>query len=226
MSKILLVEDDTGLADRIVDILDGERLTVERTPNGADALQLMLAFGYELIILDWNLPEKDGIQVCRKYRSSGGLTPILMITGNSSIDHKSLGFESGVDDFLCKPFDIRELLMRVRALLKRSQSGDVLSYGNISLDVTTCNALANGKPLKLRPREMQMLELFLRHPERMFTCDELLRSIWPSEEQATEDAVRVWIHRLRGKLGDYEGCARLVNQPGQGYSLRAHNTAS
>lgn len=219
MAKLLLVEDDNDLANMVRTFLLFEHHTVERIANGSEAADRLKSFEYDLIILDWTLPGMTGIELLKGYRERGGTTPILMLTGKNEISDKEQGLDNGVDDYLTKPFDMRELGARVRALLRRppSLSGNILKTGALSLDPAKYRAHKNGEPLDLVPKEFQLLEFLMRHPNQVFTIEALLNRVWPSESEATEEALRTTIKRLRKKI-DPDGEV-LRNVRGVGYVL-------
>ncbi len=219
--KILIVEDDVALSEQIQDCLRRENLVVESTTSGADALQLIQWNSYDAIVLDWNLPDISGISVLREFRLSGIETPLLMLTGKDATDDKVLGLSTGADDYLIKPFDMRELIARVEALLRRDRStkSQTITIGTLTLDTKVCRAIANGTVLQLRPKEYDLLEFFMRHPDRFFTSDALLARLWSSDSETTGAAVRTWIYRLRSKLPEETGIPKITNAVGQGYML-------
>lgn len=221
MAKVLLVEDDNDLANMVRTFLLFEKHTVERIANGMEASDRLRSFEYDVIILDWTLPGISGIEILKGYRERGGKTPILMLTGKTSIDDKEQGLDNGVDDYLTKPFDMRELGARVRALLRRpaAVSANILTAGDLCLDPAKHAVLKNGEPLALVPRECQLLEFLMRHPNQVFTMTALLNRVWPSDSEATEEALRTTIKRLRKKI-DPDG-QLLQNVRGVGYCLKA-----
>jgi DNA-binding response OmpR family regulator len=220
VAKILLVEDDNDLANMVRTFLLFEKHTVERISNGTEASDQLRSFEYDVIILDWTLPGMTGIEILKDYRNRGGTTPILMLTGKTSINDKEQGLDNGVDDYLTKPFDMRELGARVRALLRRPAmvSGNLLTTGDLSLDSSTHQVLKNGEPLALVPKEFQLLEFLMRHPNQVFTMTALLNRVWPSDSEATEEALRTTIKRLRKKI-DPDG-QLLQNVRGVGYCIK------
>jgi DNA-binding response OmpR family regulator len=219
MAKVLVVEDDEHLALNIKSVLESLGFKVEHIANGRDALQLLKSFPFDAIVLDINLPGTSGINVCQTFRKDGGKTPILMLTGNTDIGHKTQGFGAGADDYLTKPFDQQELVLRVRALLRRGSQGnqDVLSFGNLTLDTVTCSVVAAGTVVKLRPKEYLLLEYFMRNPGKIVSAENIKEGVWTSDEDASVEAVRVWIHRLRQKLSEYNSAITILNVPGFGY---------
>ena len=166
MVKILVVEDDLALATTIRDTLSNEQYKVETSHSGEEADGLLSSFDYDLVILDWELPEMSGVSICQRFRARGGTTPILMLTGKSTADDKESGLDSGADDYLTKPFEVRELNARIRALLRRPTQfqGQKLRWGNLELDTNTHRVVLNGKDIALQPLEFTVLEFFMRHP--------------------------------------------------------------
>ncbi|MBS2001146.1 MAG: response regulator transcription factor [Cyanobacteria bacterium SZAS LIN-5] len=220
MSKILIVEDDEALADSIKDILEFDHHHVDAVADGALGLEHALSGAFDLIILDRQLPGMQGTDICTAFRNKGGQTPILMLTALSSVDQKVEGFESGVDDYLTKPFAMPELLVRIKALLKRPpiQSRALLSAGNISLDAESKTVMQSGQNLKLKPLEFSVLEYFMTHPNKVISAEELLKRVWKTEADASVDSVYTSINRLRKKLGE-NADQILQTVHGLGYKL-------
>jgi DNA-binding response OmpR family regulator len=220
MAKILLVEDDNDLANTVRTFLIFQRHAVERIGDGQDALDHLLIFDYELVILDWELPRVSGIEILREFRNRGSNTPILMLTGKDAIDEKLTGLDSGADDYLTKPFDLRELGARVNSLLRRPADivdGNTFKAGKLALDPGKHSVFRDGELIQLVPREFQLLEFFMRHRNQLFTTEALLNRVWPSDSEATEEAVRTALKRLRKKI-DPDGQV-LKNVHGVGYIL-------
>jgi two-component system, OmpR family, manganese sensing response regulator len=221
MAKILLAEDDAELAPMIKDWLGFERHTVEVAVDGPTALQLALDFQFDLIILDWGLPGLTGLDICKKLRSRGRAIAILMLTGKDTVQDKETGLDAGADDYVTKPFQIKELAARVRALLRRpvSYAGSVLTAGPITLDSAGYRVSKNGVEIHLLPREFALLEFLMKHPNHVFSLEALLESVWASEDEVTPEAVRTCVTRLRRKL-DVEGQASIIESVhGCGYRL-------
>ena len=221
MAKILLVEDDLNLSDMIRDWLKFERHIAEAAYNGDDALNMLSTVTYDLIILDWDLPGLSGIEVSKLFRERGGNTPILMLTGKSSIDEKVIGFDSGTDDYLTKPFETRELAARVRALLRRApvRIADLIKAGNLVMNTKDHSLFQDGVELNLAPREFALLEFFMKHPNDVFSPDALLDRVWQSDSDASRDTVRVCITRLRQKLGEDPKTPNIRSVFGIGYKF-------
>jgi DNA-binding response OmpR family regulator len=226
MAKILLVEDDEPLARFVRDSLSREHYAVEAVTSGLQAYEMLRAYSYDLIILDWELPGKPGVEVCREFRNGGGKTPVLMLTGKGTIPDKEVGFDSGADDYLTKPFHIKELLMRLRALLRRPGEllEDVLRAGNMCLYPDKFRITRDGKDLQLVRMEFSLLEFFMRNPNRVISAEGLLERVWKSESEATVDAIRTTIVRLRKKI-DLDGRPSLIqNVYGMGYKFVPEET--
>lgn len=220
MAKVLVVEDDLAVAGIVCDFLKKEHHQPEAVHTGSDAQDMLKFYSFDLVILDWQLPEISGVEICRAYRRAGGRIPILMLTGQNSIDRKEEGLDAGADDYLTKPFDIRELAARVRALLRRpSELVQSLMPGNqISLDYRDFSLLRAGKKTKLLPKEFALVEFLLRHPGQFFTPEQLLNHVWESESSSTVDALRTCIKRLRDRI-DIEGEPSLI-QSSRGYGYK------
>lgn len=225
MAKILLVEDDTDLATMIAEWLSFEHHQVEMVHTGRDGMDRLRLCQYDAIILDWTLPEMTGLEICQSYRSSKGTSPIIMLTGKGSVSEKELGLDSGADDYLTKPFNMKELSARLRALIRRSAGGtsNVLKVGDMTVDPAKYRVIKNGKEIQLLPREFALLEFFMRHPDEVFSGDALLQRVWHSESDATSEAIRTCIKRLRQKLdADADDENSIIQTiPRVGYRLRS-----
>lgn len=220
MAKILVVEDDADILDGIKKMLNFEHHAVESCSDGDAGWHMVKNYDFELLILDWELPIKSGVEICRSFRAGGGKTPILMLTGKGKISDKEEGLDAGADDYLTKPFDLRELAARVRALLRRASgsSDNVLRVGNIQLDPIKYEVTKDGLPVTLLPKEFQLLEYFMRHCDEVIDPQLLLNRVWPSESESTIDALRTSIKRLRKKI-DPEG-ARIHTVHSVGYIFK------
>lgn len=221
MAKILIVEDDEALGFTLQVTLKKEMHVVELVQDGREALERLKLYPYELIILDWNLPSMSGIEIAKAYRDARGKAPILMLTANDRIQDKELGFGVGADDYLTKPFDRQEVLMRVRALLRRPPEirRQNLTIRGIEIDTEAKKAFKSGEALSLTPKEYSVLEFLMTRPGHFITVTELHNVIWSSESDSTELAVRQCITRLRKKV-EIEGAAPLIStQKGMGYII-------
>lgn len=224
MAKILVIEDDDDLLESITEVLRGENHIVEAVCEGDEGLQRLQVYDYDLAILDWGLPGLDGIEICKQYRAAGGRSMILMLTGRSAVGDRGHGLDSGADDYLTKPFNFKELLARVRALLRRAGSvptaEELLQCGNVALNPSSHVVTKEGLEVSLSRKEYALLECFLRDPKRVFSVDVLLRDIWSDTPGASTATVRTHIKTLRKKI-DTEGAATLIDTVhGVGYKLR------
>lgn len=221
MAKILLVEDDPKLAEDLIAWLKTENNTVEHADNGQFALDLLKSYHFDLMILDWDIPEVSGIEVCRSLRQHNNHIPILMLTGKGELSDKETGLDSGCDDYLAKPFNVRELGARLRALLRRpvNFTGVQLRVGNITLEPGTHRVTKDGIDVSLSKLEYALLEFLMRHPDQVFSPEALLNSVWSSESGASIDTVRTYIKTLRKKLANSAGASIIHTIFGVGYKV-------
>lgn len=221
VAKILVVEDDQGLARMVREWLTFERHLVETSGDGREGLEKLCSFQYDLVVLDWDLPQISGVEICRQFRSRGGNTPILMLTGKDAISDKESGFSAGADDYLTKPFHMKELSLRLKALLRRASpsASDTLKAGDLELDTQQHKVTRAGQEVQLLPKEFALLEFLMRHPGQVFSAEALLIRVWASEVDTSVDAVSTCIKRLRKKI-DVEGKDSAVRTiHGVGYKL-------
>ncbi len=223
MAKILLVEDELDFSLLISHLLASEHHTVEVANSGEAALELLGVYHFDCLILDWNLPGISGLEVCQNFRANKGVTPILMLTARQHVDDKSAGLDSGADDYLTKPFELKELSSRVRALLRRPtafQSAN-LQVGLFEMDVNNFRLTRQGEEVTLLPKEFALLEFFMRHPNQVFSPETLIDRVWASDHEASPETIRTYIKRLRKKL-DLEGKpSALSTVHGVGYKFDA-----
>lgn len=223
MARILIVDDDESLGDTVRQTLAREMHTVEVCTNGADAEAFIQAVDFDLLILDWGLPDTTGLEICRLYRSRGGASPVLFLTARTAIREKTLAFTSGSDDFLTKPFDMRELVLRISALLKRPKQVVQfnLKAGDIELDWMQHKVYKNGQQVQLSPMEFQLLEFFVRHPNQSFSHEALLSRIWPGDSEATMEAVKATVKRIRQKIDPDQKLLRTIHGVGYIFELKS-----
>ena len=223
MSKILLIDDDRQLVESLTMFLESEMFTMEAVLTGEDARDRLRHYSYDLIILDWSLPDISGVTLLKQFRLEGKTTPVLMLTGRVEIEEKEEGFDAGADDYLTKPFSTRELLARSRALLRRfsGSTSNTLSIDSLTLNVATRDVRRNGRSIDLLPKEFAVLEFLLRHPNQVFTGQALLNHVWASESEASVDAVRTCMMRLRKKLQQDDETTLIHTVYGVGYKLQA-----
>jgi len=224
MAKILVVEDDESLSRLVKICLSGENHLVDSVMRGMDALAQIRLISYDMLVLDWMLPDITGVEVLKHYRASGGKSPVLMLTSRSTIADKVTGLEAGADDYLVKPFDKLELAARVKALLRRPVeiNPEVLVRGSLEINQTTFQVIKDGQEVELRPKEFALLEFLAKHPGESFTADAILERLWRSDAMSTTDTVRTHIMTLRKKLGDTDIKPMIKTVRGRGYSLQVH----
>ncbi len=200
--RILVVEDDELVVQKLVKTLTDQQYVVDIAADGQAAWELVEVCTYDLVLLDVMLPKLDGITLCRRLRSHGLKMPILLLTAQDNSTNKVIGLDAGADDYLSKPFNIQELLARIRALLRRGTIPlpPMLEWGNLHLDPSSCEVIYNSQPLHLTPKEYALLELFLRNRQRVFSCNAILDQLWSFEEAPGEDTVRSHLKGLRQKL--------------------------
>ncbi len=211
MAKVLIVEDDKQVSGLVCDWLIAQGHLPEPIYTGFKGLEHLRCFKYDLVILDWELPEMSGPEICQQYRREGGSTPILMLTGKIAVDNKEEGLDAGADDYLTKPFHLKELGARLRALLRRPTAvqSNELKAADITLRPGSRQAFKGQEELNLQPKEFALLEFFMRHPHQPFSSDALLERVWASESDAAPDTVRIQIMRLRHKI-DAEGKDSMI----------------
>ena len=224
---ILVVEDDRKVAGFIEQGLKDEGYLVDVAPDGDEALMLANVYRYDVILLDVVLPKKNGFQVATELRRDGRATPILMLTSRDAVEDVVRGLDAGADDYLSKPFRFEELLARIRALQRRggAERLEVLRYGPATLDRVRHVATAGGKRLDLTPREFQLFEYFLLHPEEVIRRTTLLEKIWNMSFDPESNVVDVHIGHLRRKLAQAAGEPLLATVHGVGFSLRRSQPA-
>lgn len=220
--KILVVEDDQPTASMVSEVLRSHNYIVDAIAESQTALQLVRTFAYDLIILDIILPGLDGISLCRQLRASGYQMPILLLTVKDSSTDKVMGLDAGADDYMVKPFDVSELIARIRALLRRGSNilAPVLIWGKLQLDTSSSKVIYEGRLLRLTATEYRLLQLFLRNPQRIFSRSMILDRLWSIAEYPGEDAVTTHIKKVRQKLKAAGMTADLIETIyGLGYRL-------
>jgi len=220
MSKILLIDDDTELSDKVRDWLVSENQNVEVAATGEDGLQLLSGFQFDLVVLDWNMPGKSGLEVLKEYRGQGGKAPIIFLTGEGAMDNKLEALDAGADDYMTKPFDVRELSARIKGILRRpTELQTELRAGDVVLQVESRTLICGDTRLSLRSRECALLEYLMRHPNRTYSGKALLESVWPSDSESSEDSVRTCMRILRNKLGSIGKDNLIKTVLGSGYII-------
>lgn len=228
--KVLLIEDDEAIAALLRESLTAQHYLVEVAADGQAGWNLAEAFEYDLILLDLMLPKLDGICFCQRLRHESydrsqplnQNTPILLMTAEDASSHRVAGLDAGADDYIVKPFNLDELLARVRALLRRGsgERSPLLEWGQLQLDPSACQASYKGQPFHLSSKEYSLLELFLRHPQRIFSHGALIEHLWALENTPTENAVRAQIKGLRKRLKEIGVEDWLETVYGLGYRLK------
>lgn len=220
MINVLLVEDDIDLATTIVDYLDIEDIACDHASNGVMGLNLIEHNQYQMIILDINMPKMDGLTLCKKLREQGKNTPVLMLTARDSLDNKLEGFAAGSDDYLVKPFAMKELVARVKVLAKR-KSGEVkrLTLANLQLDLAKHCAMVEGITLKLSPIAFKLLETLVREAPQPVTRSVIMQAIWGAE-QPDSNSLKVHIYHLRKQLEALTQQVKLETIPHIGFAIK------
>jgi len=202
--KVLIIEDDAKLARLIEGVLREEHFTVDVAPDGESGLGMALAGAYDLAIVDWMLPRRDGPSILRAMRSAGISTAVLMLTARGQVEDRVVGLDSGADDYLGKPFAFEELLARLRALGRRSTTPAPehweLRSGDLVLDLATHTARRGSAPLDLTSTEWNLLECFLRHAGHVLTRQQILDYVWSYAREVQPTMVDVYVSYLRRKL--------------------------
>lgn len=220
--RILIIEDEQTILEFLRVGLTYEGFQVEVAPDGWSGLRLFNAQEFDLVILDLMLPDLDGLEICKRLRASNPDVALILLTARREIPDRIAGLNLGADDYVTKPFSFEELLARIRAVLRRRgrpEEQSLLAGGGIVLNSATHEVYKDGEPIELTPKEFALLELFMRHPKRVFTRETLLNRIWGFDFTGDTNVVDVHIHHLREKIGDRS--RRLIRTNyGLGYSFR------
>jgi two-component system response regulator MprA len=222
--KILIVEDDAAVRNSLARALRLEGYEPELHEEGMSAIKSLQLAAPDAIILDLQLPDVDGVEICRRVRATGDMTPVLMVTARDAVDDRVAGLDAGADDYLVKPFDLAELFARLRALLRRrgplEGEGDILRFEDLSLDLSTRDAKRGDREFTLTRVEFDLLELFLRHPRQVLTRELILDRVWGYDFDTGTNSLAVYVGYLRRKLEE-EGEPRLLQTVrGVGYVLK------
>ncbi|MFQ4140106.1 two-component system response regulator RppA [Nodosilinea sp. PGN35] len=222
--KILLVDDEVELADPLSRLLSREGYEVDVATDGAAGSDLANQGGYDLLILDWMLPGLSGLEICREVRSRQDSTPVLFLTAKDTLNDRVDGLDAGADDYLVKPFELRELLARVRALLRRSPNLEAppparLAYGDLTLDEANQLAHRQGQPAELSEKETRLLAYLLRHPNQVLTHEQIYQGVWGDQDTPSSNVVAAQMRLLRRKI-EPKGTAPIIHTVyGKGYRL-------
>jgi len=221
--RILVVEDEHKLAAVVRRGLEEHGYAVDVAYDGDDALAMAQAEPYDLIVLDIMLPGIDGITVCQRLREARKNMPVLMLTARDTVDDRVAGLDAGADDYLVKPFAFRELLARVRALLRRDglSRDPILRVGDLELDTVSHEVRRSGRFVDLTSKEYAMLEYFMRNPNRVLTRTQIAEHVWDYDFMSMSNVIDVYVRYLRRKLGDDQEPRLFRTVRGTGYQLRA-----
>jgi two-component system response regulator MprA len=222
MTTLLVVDDEPAVRQSLRRALGLEGYEVATAHDGAEALEALTRADYEAVVLDVSMPGVDGLEVCRRLRSGGDRTPVLMLTARDAIDDRVAGLDAGADDYLVKPFALRELIARLRALMRRVSDPDEprLEFADLSLDRVTREVRRGKRPIDLSRTEFSLLEMFLEHPRHVLTRTQIFERVWGYDFGPTSNSLGVYVGYLRRKLEE-GGESRLIHTVrGVGYALR------
>ncbi|MBQ7411990.1 MAG: response regulator transcription factor [Clostridia bacterium] len=218
--RIIIAEDERDLASAIKNVLEYNHYDVDVANDGESALEMMSNYKYDGAILDIMMPKMDGITVVKELRAGGNNIPVLILTAKSEVDDKVLGLDAGADDYLTKPFVIKELLARVRALTRRtSEVAQSFSIGNTTLDHQSFELCADGKRVRLTAKEYKLMEHLIRNKNMLLSTEKLMESIWGYDSDAEINVVWVFISALRKKLETIGSNYSIKAVRGVGYKL-------
>ena len=219
--RILLAEDDEILSNGISKALRQCGYTVDHVASGADADVAISTAPFDLAILDLGLPKMEGFEVLKRMRSAGKRFPVLIVTARDGLEDRVSGLDLGADDYMTKPFDLPELEARVRALIRRSHFGaeTVIVYGAVRMDTASRSITISGEPVDFSSRELAVFELLLQRPGKVVGKEQLLEHMYGFDEEVSQNAVEVLIHRLRKKIEPYGLSVRTIR--GLGYVLES-----
>ncbi len=219
--RLLLAEDEKELSDALVAILKHANYTVDAVYDGEEALDYLDTGVYDGVILDIMMPKKDGITVLKTARSRGMTLPILLLTAKSEIDDKVLGLDAGADDYLTKPFSMKELLARIRVMTRRrtESTDNLLNFGNLTLDTATFELKCGENSLRLANKEFQMLQMLMVSPGQIISTEKFMDKIWGWDSETELNVVWVYIAYLRKKLQTLGADVKITAVRGSGYTL-------
>ena len=225
-ARILVVDDEPAVQSALARALTMERYEVAQAADGQEALERLGATPYEAVILDIAMPRLDGLEVCRRLRQGGDRTPVLMLTARGEVDDRVAGLDAGADDYLVKPFALRELLARVRALLRRAEEDEAgqdetLVFEDVRLDLRSHEAWRGSRQLALTRTEFLLLEMFLRHPRKVLTRSTIFEHVWGYDFGSSSNSLGVYMGYLRRKTEVGEEPRLLHTVRGVGYVMRS-----
>ncbi len=218
--RVLVVEDEANIADFLIRGLREEGYVVEHAADGSTAWNALRSSEWDLVLLDWWLPEQDGLTLLERFRQLGRHTPVLFLTARDAVSDRVRGLDAGADDYLAKPFAFEELLARVRALVRRRDLGDstTLSYREVRVDLATGRAERSGHPLLLTAKEQSLLVFFLRHPGQVLSRTRIYEQVWDERYDGLSNTLEVHVKELRRKL-EVHGPRVIHTLRGRGYLL-------
>jgi two-component system, OmpR family, response regulator MprA len=223
MARVLVVDDEPAVRRALERALRLDRYDVELAGDGEEALDALAKSPPDAVILDIGMPKLDGLEVCRRMRQAGDRTPVLMLTARDAIDDRVEGLDVGADDYLVKPFALRELQARLRALLRRSgdgADGEILKYADLVLDPIAHEVRRGERVIELSKTEFLLLELFMRHPRQVLTRSTIFENVWGYDFGPTSNALGVYMGYLRRKTESGDESRLLHTVRGVGYVLR------
>ena len=222
--KIFIIEDETSIIQLVQHNLKKNGFVVSSSENGNDGLKELKKFQPDLLLLDWMLPDLSGIEICKNIRKDNSFKnlPVIMLTAKGEEEDKIKGLNSGVDDYLTKPFSFNELMARIKAVLRRSNPNTVsdnLKFDDLMLDRIEKRVFRDGQEIKLGPTEFRLLEFFLTNPKRVYSRDQILESVWPNNVNVESRTIDVHIRRLRQSVNLKNKKELIRTVRSSGYSL-------
>ena len=223
--RLLLAEDEVELSNALTAVLKHNNYSVDAVYNGTDALDYMQNASYDGVILDIMMPGMDGLSVLKKVRASGNAVPVLLLTAKAEVDDKVEGLDTGADDYLAKPFVMKELLARIRAMTRRQAivTENVLKFGNLYLDRTTFVMSTKEGEVRLANKEFQMMEMFLVNPGQVISQERFMEKIWGYDSDTEASVVWVYVSNLRKKLSTLMADVTIKAIRNQGYAMELAN---
>lgn len=222
MAHVLLVDDDASLTDSVKEWLSFNMHNVRICHSAAEAFDALKSESFDVAVFDWELPDGQGINICRWLRTNGKSLPVLMLTGKSKIEEKVAGFDAGADDYLTKPFHFKELLARLDALLRRATpaaADSTIVYRNVKLDPVGRRVWRDGEEIALQRLEFKVLEFLLKNRNKVFSPEALLSQLWQDDADVSPDTVRTCIKKLRKKIDSVAAESIIKNVHGVGYRV-------
>jgi two-component system phosphate regulon response regulator PhoB len=224
MANILLVEDDLDFADNLRDWLRHQKHVVDLAPNGSQALDKLKQDSFDLIILDWELPDLSGIEILKQYRDGRPTAPVIMLTGRGQLDDKTTGLDGGADNYLVKPVEPPVLNALIRAILRREEKKDnkrTIGFGDLEIDTIGHKVSCHSVEIKLAPAEFDCLLFLATHSSKgSYTAEALLARVWQQDDKGTLASVRQCLSQIRKKLQSCNSQVEIVVEAGTGYSLK------